>query len=153
MRRGMLHGLSGARTVTSDHHSFHINLRRRRRSVQHRVDHSTMRGCLQVPCSLLLLKLRCVDLSNQSHNFIPERPRVMHHSSNTLSITIKDMSHVPTTPQFLSTLASNPRSGPCSLRTRDFPWWWRRVCDSGAAASFEEVLPDQKLRSRPPAVA
>ena len=118
----ILYDLSGARRVTSGHHSFHINLIRRRRSVQqHQVDHSTTRGCLQILCSPPLLKLQYLDLPNRSHDFILERPRVTHHSSNSLSITIKDLSRVPTTPQFLSILASNPHSEPYSLRTHDLP--------------------------------
>lgn len=113
---GMLHGLSGARRVTSDHHSFHINLVRRRRPVQQRrVDHSTTRGCLQVLCPLPLPKLRYLDLSNRSHDFILEGPRVTDHSSNSLSMIIEDISRVPITPQFLSILASDPHSEPYSL--------------------------------------
>ena len=60
---GMPHDLSGVRRVTFDHHSFHINLVRRRHSVQqHQVDHSTARGCLQVLCLLPSPDLRYLDL-------------------------------------------------------------------------------------------
>ena len=56
--------------------------------------------------------------SIEATNFILEGLRVACHRSNSLSITFKDISHVPTTPQLLSILTSSLRI-PSPTRARE----------------------------------
>ena len=75
--------------------------------------------------------------SIEATNFILEGLRVACHHSNSLSITFKDISRVPTTPQLLSILASS-LCIPSPTRTRE-----KRLYSIASRRSLSKGVPIQ----------